>query len=335
MLRARAADETAAAADILFSKLAGLARRYAPRGAAVTKQALERDLSGMPLARSPSYPRPRTAPDWPTARASGTQRVPTLDTSVPNSARVWNYWLGGNDNFSVNRMAGECFQKVFPDIAVIARATQAFQGRAVEYLAGEAQVRQFLDIGVGYPTANSTHEVAQRVVPKSRIAYVDYDPVVVVHARALLDGHPLGNVDHLELDLREPEKVVRHAARTLDVTQPVAVLLLPILGHITDDDQAQSIVTRLLDSLPSGSYLVLSDGTNVINGPAAEAAQRAYNDSGAEPYCLRSPEQLVGFLRGLALVEPGLVSCPRWRPEPGYSSLPAAVDAFCAAGRKP
>ena len=261
---------------------------------------------------------------------------PGLDTTVPHSARIWNYWLGGKDNYAVDRAAGDQFLATFPDIAVIARATRAFMGRAVRYLAGEAGIRQFLDIGTGLPTFNSTHEIAQSVAPESRIVYVDNDPVVLTHATALLTGNAEGATDYLDADLRDPDKILAGAAKTLDFTRPAAVLLLGIMGHITDDGHAQSIVARLMDAVPSGSYLVLSDGTNVVHGEAGQVAQDDYNESGAEPYCLRSPAQLARFFAGLHLVEPGLVSVSRWRPD--ITSLggtpPAEVDALGGVARK-
>jgi hypothetical protein len=261
---------------------------------------------------------------------------PGPDATVPHSARIWNYWLGGKDNYAVDRAAGDQFLATFPDIAVIARATRAFMGRAVRYLAGEAGVRQFLDIGTGLPTFNSTHEIAQSVAPESRIVYVDNDPVVLTHATALLTGNAEGATDYLDADLRDPDKILAEAAKTLDFTRPAAVLLLGIMGHISDDGHAQSIVARLMDAVPSGSYLVLSDGTNVVHGEAGQAAQDDYNESGAEPYCLRSPAQLARFFAGLHLVEPGLVSVSRWRPD--VTSLggtpPAEVDALGGVGRK-
>jgi O-methyltransferase involved in polyketide biosynthesis len=262
---------------------------------------------------------------------------PQLDTSVPHSARIWNYWLGGKDNYAVDRAAGDQFLATFPDIAVVARATRAFMGRAVRYLAGEAGVRQFLDIGTGLPTFNSTHEIAQQVAPESRIVYVDNDPVVLLHAHALLKSNPRGATDYLDADLRDPQAIVAGAAKTLDLSRPVAVMLLGVMGHITDDGEAQAIVARLMDSMPSGSYLVLSDGTNVIHADQGQAAQDDYNDSGAVPYCLRTPAQLGHFFDGLDLVEPGLVSCPRWRPVVSSveGGAPAEIDAFCAVGRKP
>jgi O-methyltransferase involved in polyketide biosynthesis len=272
-----------------------------------------------------------------TADASGSARqpAPTIDTTVPHSARIWNYWLGGKDNYEVDRAAGDQFLKVFPDIAVVARATRAFMGRAVRYLAAEEGVRQFLDIGTGLPTFDSTHEIAQRVAPESRIVYVDNDPVVLLHAENLLVSGPEGATDYVDADMRDPERIVQAAAKTLDFSDPIAILLLGVLGHITDDAEAHSILRRLLDAVPSGSYLVLSDGTNVVHGEQGQAAQQEYNESGAMPYCLRSPEQIARFFDGLELVEPGLVSCPRWRPEPTELGLPQEVDALAGVARKP
>jgi O-methyltransferase involved in polyketide biosynthesis len=261
------------------------------------------------------------------------QPTPGIDTKVPHSARIWNYWLGGKDNYAVDRVAGDQFLQIFPDIAVVARASRAFMGRAVRYLADEAGVRQFMDIGTGLPVAGSTHEIAQQVAPESRIVYVDNDPVVLAHAQALLVSAPEGATDYVDADMREPEHVLQAAAKTLDFSQPVAIMLLGVLGHVVDDEEAQSIVRRLVDAVPSGSYLVLSDGTNVIHGDQGEAAQQDYNESGAAPYCLRSPEQIGRFFDGLDLVEPGLVSVPRWRPE--GSGVPDEVDQFGAVGRKP
>jgi hypothetical protein len=262
---------------------------------------------------------------------------PQLDTTVPHSARIWNYWLGGKDNYAVDRAAGDQFLATFPDIAVVARASRAFLGRAVRYLAGEAGIRQFLDIGTGLPTFNSTHEVAQSAAPESRIVYVDNDPVVLAHAHALLTSSPQGATDYLDADLRDPGAIIAGAAKTLNLSRPVAVLLLGVMGHVTDDDEALSIVARLMDAVPSGSYLVLCDGTNVIHGHQGQAAQDDYNDSGAVPYGLRSPAQLARFFAGLDLVEPGLVSLPRWRPQltSADGGVPAEIDTFGAVGCKP
>jgi hypothetical protein len=269
--------------------------------------------------------------------APGQHSPPEIDTSVPHSARVWNYWLGGKDYYPVDQAAGDQFREVFPEIVDAARASRAFLTRAVRYLAGEAGVRQFLDIGTGLPTANNTHQVAQRVAPEARIVYVDNDPLVLTHARALLTSTPEGVTDYADADLGDPDTILEAAAKTLDFTQPVALMLLGILGHVGDYDEARSIVRRLLAALPSGSYLALNDGTNVVNKALVDEAQRAYNESGAVPYHPRSPEQIAGFFDGLELLEPGVVSCPRWRPDPADSngSFPAEVDMFGGVGRKP
>jgi len=260
---------------------------------------------------------------------------PEIDTSVPHSARIWNYWLGGKDNYPVDRAAGDQFGAVFPGIVDVTRASRQFLIRAVSYLAGEAQIRQFLDIGTGLPTADNTHEVAQRVAPESRIVYVDNDPVVLIHARALLFSSGEGRTAYVDADLQDPDKILDAAAETLDFTRPIALMLMGIVGHVTDDDEARSIVKRLLDALASGSHLVLCDGTDT--NPAGVAAQEQYNRSGAVPYRLRSPAQLTGFFDGLELVEPGVVSVSQWRPHPAdaVGGPPAAVDAFGGVGRKP
>jgi len=264
------------------------------------------------------------------------QQPPPIDASVPQSARIWNYWLGGKDNFPVDREAGDQYREVFPGITDIARASRGFLTRADRSLAGEAGIRQFLDIGTGLPTADNTHQVAQRVAPESRIVYVDNDPMVLAHARALLTSTPAGATSYIDADLRDPDKILEAAANTLDFTQPVALMLMGILGHVADYDEARSIVKRLLDALPPGSYLALNDGTDIISKAFAEA-QQGYNQSGAVPYHLRSPAQIAGFFDGLELVEPGVVSVPRWRPDPaeGSGGLPAEVDAFGGVGRKP
>jgi hypothetical protein len=258
---------------------------------------------------------------------------PEVDASVPNSARIWNYWLGGKDNYPVDREAGEQFRAIFPEIVEVARSTRAFLNRAVRYLAGEAEIRQFLDIGTGLPTADNTHEVAQRVAPKSRVVYVDNDPIVLAHARALLTSTQ-GVTAYVDADLHDPDAILDATARTLDFSQPVALMLLGVLGHIGDDDEARSIVKRLLDGLASGSYLALCDGINTSQ--AGIQAQDDYDQSGAIPYRLRSPEQVAGLFAGLELVEPGVVSLPRWRPDPTKGDgPPREIDAVGGVGRKP
>lgn len=260
--------------------------------------------------------------------------APEIDTTVPHSARIWNYWLGGNDNFAVDRAAGDEYRQAFPGIYDVARASRQFLVRSVRYLAGEAEIRQFLDVGTGLPTVDNTHEVAQRVAPESRIVYVDNDPMVLAHARALLISTPEGTSSYVDADIREPGEILATAAKTLDFDQPIALILSGITGHIVDTEEARSIVANLLDALPPGSHLSLNDGTSVVAGEAIEQAQEGYDDTGAVPYKLRTPEEIAGFFAGLEVIEPGVVSCPRWRPDADTTG-PAEVDAFGGVGRKP
>jgi O-methyltransferase involved in polyketide biosynthesis len=263
----------------------------------------------------------------------GAERAPKLDSTVPQTARIWNYWLGGKDNFAVDRQVGDQILEAFPEIVESARASRAFLARVTRYLAGEVGIRQFLDIGTGLPSANNTHEVAQAVAPECRIVYVDNDPMVLVHARSLLTSTPEGATDYIDADLRDTDKILREAARTLDFTRPIAIMLMGILGHIPADDEAQSILGRLVAGVPSGSYLTVNDGTDTSK-EVVEAA-RIWNESANPTYHLRSPERIARFFDGLELVEPGVVSTPRWRPERGPSDLPAEIDSFSGVGRKP
>jgi len=271
-----------------------------------------------------------------TDSSSPSSQKPSIDTSVPHSARVWNYWLGGKDHYPVDRTVGDQVMAMFPDITSLARADRAFLGRAVRYLASEAGIRQFLDIGTGLPTANNTHEVAQAIAPQSRIVYVDNDPLVLVHARALLTSTPEGACDYIDADLREPDKIISEAARTLDFTQPVALLLLGILHHIPGTDEAQEIVRRLTAALVPGSFLAINHSTSAVSGAAMEEAVAHWNQVGTPTMTLRSPQQIARFFDRLDLLEPGVVSCSRWRPD--ISSLggqPPEVDEFCGVARKP
>ncbi len=254
---------------------------------------------------------------------------PKLDTTRPSSARVWNYWLGGKDNFELDRMVGDQIRASFPAIVVAAQEQRKFLARAVTYLAGEAGIRQFLDIGTGLPTADNTHEVAQRVAPDARIVYVDNDPLVLVHARALLTSSPEGATAYVEADVEDPDRILHEAARTLDFSRPVALTMLGVLGNVADYAEARSVVTRLVDATPAGSYLVICDGTNTSQ--ESVEGQRVANQSG-HPYHLRSPEEIAGFFTGLELVDPGVVPVPHWRPEPG---LPPAAMGACGMARKP
>lgn len=255
-----------------------------------------------------------------------------IDTSVPHSARIWNYWLGGKDNFAVDRQVGDQVRAVYPAIVENARASRAFLARTVRYLTGEVGIRQFIDLGTGLPTANNTHEVAQAIAPESRIVYVDNDPLVLVHARALLVGSPEGATDYIDADVRATERILTEAARTLDFSQPIGIVMLGILGNVPDYDEAQSIVKRLLDAVPSGSYLIINDGTDTSD-EIREGAR--VSGGGGHPYALRSPEQIGRFFDGLELVEPGVVSAPLWRPDPDPAGPPKPLDSAGGVGRKP
>ncbi|MGK5682763.1 SAM-dependent methyltransferase [Actinoplanes sp. URMC 104] len=253
-----------------------------------------------------------------------------LNVDVPHSARVWNYWLGGKDNFAADRAVGDQVKAVFPEIVDAARQTRAFLGRAVTFLAGERGIRQFLDVGTGLPTVDNTHEVAQRVAPEAKIVYVDNDPLVLSHARALLASTPEGVTTYIDRDLKDARAVIAEARHTLDFTQPVALMLLGVMGHVESPDEARAIVRALVDELPSGSYLTMSDGT--ATSERVIESHRQYNESGAVPYHLREVADFRSFFDGLELVEPGVVPIPQWRPA---GATEVVVDGYAGVARKP
>ncbi|MCA2216062.1 SAM-dependent methyltransferase [Jidongwangia harbinensis] len=265
--------------------------------------------------------------------ALGDDTTAKLDTGVPHSARLWNYWLGGKDNFAVDRAVADQILAMVPEMVASARADRAFLGRVVRYLAGEVGIRQFLDVGTGIPTANNTHEVAQQIAPSSRVVYVDNDPLVLVHARALLSSHPEGRTDYLDADLREPAAVIEGARRTLNFDQPVALTLLGVLNFVPDDDDAADLVVQLVGSLPPGSYLAISHPTTEINGETMVEALRLWNEGPAARMVLRSAEQVKSLFGALEMVEPGVVSCSQWRPEEGAEHA-EPVPHFGGVGRK-
>jgi hypothetical protein len=246
--------------------------------------------------------------------AVGGGELPSFDTSVAHIARVYDYWLGGKDNFAADRAAAEQAIAAYPDIVFSVRANRAFLARAVRYLAGEAGIRQFLDIGTGIPATNNTHEVAQSVAPESRVVYVDNDPVVLTHARALLTSGPHGVTNYLDADLRDTERVLSAAARTLDFSRPVAVMLMAILQHVDNADNPYGIVATLLDALSPGSYLALSHPASDIEAEAQGELAKRLNQTMAEKVTMRDRAQVTRFFDGLELIEPGLVRVPEWRP---------------------
>jgi hypothetical protein len=257
---------------------------------------------------------------------------PKIDATVPHQARVWNYLLGGIDNYAVDRAAGDAMLAAAPQVGAMARASRKFLTRAVRYLVGVG-VRQFLDIGTGLPTAENTHEIAQAAAPESRIVYVDFDPLVLAYARALLDSTtPKGVVAYIDADLRDTGKVLDEADRTLDLTRPVGLILLGILGAIENYDEAHGIVGALLGALLAGSYLLAGDGTNT-SAAMVEAARIRRSQKVQPPYVLRSPQQIAGFFAGLELVEPGVVPFTFWRPD--QPEPPAHVDGSGGLGYIP
>jgi hypothetical protein len=268
---------------------------------------------------------------------SGPGHTPAgLDTSVSRSARVWNYWLGGRDNYPVDHEAGDQFAAILPSIVDVARASRAFLVRAVRFLAADVGIRQFLDVGTGLPTANNTHEVAQAVAPECRIVYVDNDPMVLVHARALLTSTPEGVTDYVDADLRDTGTVLREAARTLDFSQPIALMVMGTIEHVLDNTEAYAIVNQLLDPLPAGSYLALYDPTtDGVHGQAMLQACQLWNDGGGTPpVAVRSSQEIARFFDRVELVEPGVVPVPLWRPDPSQIGVPTEVNTFGGVGRK-
>ncbi|WP_106402157.1 SAM-dependent methyltransferase [Actinocorallia populi] len=234
------------------------------------------------------------------------------DASVPSSARMWNYWIGGEHYHPVDKEAADAAAELYPEVPRIARTARLFLGRAVTHLAGEAGVRQFLDLGSGLPVDDNVHEIAQRVAPASRVVYVDNEPLVLEHSAALLASRPEGRCGYVDSDVRNVEHILERAAEVLDLTRPVAVLMLGILGNIADDAEAASIVARFTADLVPGSHLVVNDG---IDTPERVAAAARHNARHAESaYHNRSPQQIASFFTGLELLEPGLVPTSRWRP---------------------
>ncbi|GAB2807264.1 SAM-dependent methyltransferase [Actinoallomurus bryophytorum] len=255
-----------------------------------------------------------------------------LDTGVPHTARVWNYFLGGQDNFVSDREAGERIAKVNPPILELARASRAFLVRAVRHLTTEAGIRQYLDIGTGLPTFNNTHEVAQGIAPESRIVYVDNDPLVLVHAGALLTSTVPGATRYIEADLRAPDSILSEASAILDLDRPVAIMLIAILHHVTDTAEAQSIVARLMDAVPSGSHLAIA---HAVHSETMDEGARQWNRVGKPPLIPRTVEEIASFFDGLELLEPGVVTTTRWRPGDVDLGVTHEVDQYAAVGRKP
>ena len=263
---------------------------------------------------------------------TGDRAIPAIDTTKAHPARIYDYWLGGKDNFAADRDAAELALKAYPDLAKAVQSNRAFLGRAVRFLVGEG-VRQFLDIGTGIPAADNTHEVAQQAAPDSRIVYVDNDPVVLLHAQALLKSTPGGACDYIHADLRDPDAILAKAARTIDFGRPVALMLLAVLQFILDEQDPYGLVSRLVAALPSGSYLVISHPTDDFN-PNKGESMKVYNERSADQAVVRDKAATARFFDGLELLEPGVVPVARWRPD---SDLTAARPSsmWCGVARKP
>ncbi|CAL9588559.1 hypothetical protein SUDANB58_05184 [Streptomyces sp. enrichment culture] len=256
------------------------------------------------------------------------------DTGVAHNARVWNYWIGGEHHYEVDRRVGEHVAGMFPVIREVARADRLFLGRSVRFLTAERGMRQFLDIGTGLPTADNTHEIAQRVAPGARTVYVDNDPIVLAHAHALLAGTREGVTDYVDADVHEPDALLERAARTLDFGRPVAVMMLGILNFVLDTGKARDIVRRVMAAVPSGSCLALTHPTldAEFGGAGQIPAMEFWNENATPPVTARSRADIAAFLEGLEPVEPGLVPCSQWR---AGSGSPAPVPQLGAVAVKP
>jgi len=257
---------------------------------------------------------------------------PHIDTSVAHSARVHDYWLGGKDNFAADRAAGDAVMAAYPGIVESVRANRAFLARAVRFLAAEAGITQFLDIGTGIPASNNTHEVAQAVTPDARVVYVDYDPVVLQHARVLLTSSVPGSVDYIDADLRDPGKILRAAAKTLDFSQPVAILLIAVMHLVVDDDDPYGILAELKAALVPGSYLVVSQVAADIETEQVAEARRRYNSLARETQRHRTHGEVSRFFDGLELIEPGVVPVQQWRPASDLEAR-AKSTMWCGVAR--
>ena len=260
---------------------------------------------------------------------------PQIDTSVASIARIYDYWLGGKDNFKADRDAAEQMIQQYPDIVTGVRKNRAFLGRAVHYLAAEAGIRQFLDIGTGLPSSNNTHEVAQRAAPEARIVYVDNDPIVLSHAQALLTSTPEGACAYVDADIRDTGKILKDAANLLDFSRPVAICLIMILQFIPDEDDPVSIVRALVDAIPSGSYLTVAHPASDVDQHVGPALRQLSTRMGGTRAVPRSYQEVSRFFDGLEMVEPGLVQLHRWRPGTGVDDTGRDLAAYGAVARKP
>jgi len=241
--------------------------------------------------------------------------VPKIDSSVAHIARVYDYWLGGKDNFAVDREVGDKVLEIHPETALSVRANRGFLARSVRYLAAKEGIRQFLDVGTGLPSANNTHEVAQSVAPESRVVYVDNDPIVLAHARALLTSSPEGETGYLDADIRDPDAILAGAGRLLDFTRPVGVMLVAVLHMLRDDEAPRALVDRFMAAVPPGSFLVISHLASDVQQDTMAEMGRRLNQSMTQQFTMRTHAQVRAFFDGLTVVEPGVVLTHEWRPD--------------------
>jgi hypothetical protein len=281
---------------------------------------------------------PVTSQNAPAGETSGnagdqTARSSALDTSVAHPARIYDYWLGGKDNFAADRIAADEVIAANPNILPGVRANRAFLSRAVRFLAGQAGIRQFLDVGSGLPMNENTHQIAQQAAPESRVVYVDNDPIVLAHGLALLTSHPGGACDYIEASAQDTDAVLSAAAKTLDLSQPVAVMMLCILQYVPDRDQPHQIVSRLMDAVPPGSYLTVSDTTRDIDTErVAPIVSRLNTRLGPAQMSMRTRAEIAAYFDGLDFVEPGLVPLPEWRAQANPAHV---IPCYAGIARKP
>jgi hypothetical protein len=262
------------------------------------------------------------------------QRLSDEYFRVPASPRIWNYWMGGKDNYSIDREVGDAVIAVYPGIRDTAVQSRQFLVRVARFLAEEG-IRQFLDIGTGFPTEPNTHQIVRSVAPDARVVYLDNDPVVLAHARALLVSTSTeGATDYLDADVHNPDQIIAQARELLNFDEPIGVQFFGVLGHVADFDQARAIVARVMESVPSGSYLALRDSTNTSK--AYQEALEMYSAAGAVPYSLRSPAQIAQLFDGLRLVDPGVVTVSQWRPGPATEmGAVQPVDNYGGVAERP
>ena len=249
------------------------------------------------------------------AVSSDARELPKIDTSVAHIARVYDYWLGGKDNFTVDREVGEKVLEIHPETVLSVQANRKFLARSVRYLAATEGVRQFLDVGTGLPSANNTHEVAQAVIPQARVVYVDNDPIVLAHARALLTSSPEGATGYLDADIKDTDEILAGAARLLDFRQPVGIMLVAVLHMLRDAERPQAIVDRLMSAVPAGSFLVISHLASDVEQETMAEMGRRLNESMTQQFTMRTRAQVTAFFGGLTLLDPGVVRTHEWRPD--------------------